>query len=898
MAYTTISYLRTAIIPNGTKLNECNDLQLLQELAKGKDKINLPALYPYRGIKGTYSNSNTFFIDIDTTNQVDEFFEKTEQILGEISNIMYVQKSYSGKLHLICIMEEQDSAASWSYEATVQTVAILHILKTRFGIDWFGAVDTHSLKFTQALYMTTNEIIESPFGGVVLKYLDKDIKSLIEQYPQYFSSKKGSKQKDFTPAEIDTTQLVNYDYFNIDKKLTIDRNLSVANYSGNELRWRIGRELYYLLGSEDAALTFCEEHFTNPKEIKIYTKYPENKIVKNWLLTTFHKTIIDNTPKTLVNGYLTEYYNDIKDLYNQNKRMLIKAPTGVGKSVLTKRLANEYNAVVIVPFNTMLELYTKDEPELGLSGLLEVSSKSLNAYTTDRPVVMVWDQAMKYDLTDRLVISDETHQWFNDRTYRQSAVKTLDAAKRWSKLICISATPSGEQYTLQLPVFEFYKERKNIKTVICHADQPGEYIQEVLKAYKLSKTTTKYSRVCVFTDMYAKRLYENNPDSVLIHSCMKGSKEFGELLKNEMISWDITILTSLAFNGLNFLNPEDETILVIVDCEEGKDTANKIIQAAGRFRKANVELLVMFKNKRESTEKQNLSEKREDALIIEEYIEESNDKFLTVDSRLLFEDSYNALTEIELYTKNHANQDAIIKELCEAKYFTPITHKYTNLRLKNIELIKKKEENKQFIDMILNNEQIDEQELTDYQKGWNNAIKRISERTDIDWAVVVGTYKKGVLMDSIIDEINFIVKVCELSEEEFLRVSSNEKIEKLLSMGLSKVCLAKQVAYIKKMKAIRAQWELFDKEDKNDIEAFLQLFIGDRLSAKKELKLKQIRSGKSNAQQITITNIETNEVLIFDSKGECMKFLILSPNAFNKFLKGEIIKKCSNWQKK
>lgn len=890
----TISYLNVIYLENGTRLNNCSDINLLKTLAEGKEKKYLPALYPYTGTKGEYNNSNTFFIDIDTTENVEELLSRSDEVFSEIPYIVYMQKSASQKLHLICTFPEQGSAAEWSYNAALYTVSALHILKNKFNWDFFEETDKHCLKFTQGFYMTSYDIIENPFGGSYVKFSKNDIKHLTETYKSWFEESKPNK--DLAPVEIDPTQLVNYDYFNTDVKLTIDKTFKVAGYSGNELRWRIGRELYYLLGSEDAALAFCEEHFTNHKEIKIYTKYPENRIVKNWLLTTFHKTVIDNTPKTLVKDYLTEYYDDIKDLYNQNKRILIKAPTGTGKSVLTKRLANEYNAVVIVPFNTMLELYTKDEPELGLQGLLEVSSSSLNAYTTERPVVMVWDQAMKYDLTDRLVISDETHQWFNDRTFRQSAVKTLDAAKHWKKLICISATPSGEQFTLQLPVFEFYKERKNIKTVICHADQPGEYIQEVLKTYKLSKTTTKYSRVCIFTDMYAKRLYENNPDSVLIHSCMKGSKEFVELLKNELIPWDITILTSLAFNGLNFLNSENETILVIVDCEEGKDTANKIIQAAGRFRKANVELLVMFKNKKSDKEKQTLSEKKDDAMIIEEYIEDTNDKFLSVDSRLLFDDSYNALTEIEIYTKNHATQDMIIKELCEAQYFTPISHKYTNQKLEKIELVKKKEDNKQFIDMILNNEKIDEQELTDYQKGWNNAIKRISERTNIDWATVVGTYKKGVLMDSIIDEINFIVKVCELSEEEFLRVTSNEKIERLLSMGLSKVCLAKQVSYIKKMKAIRSQWELFDQTDENDLEAFLQLFVGDRINAKKELKRKQIESGKSNAQKISIVNIETNEVVNFDSKMDCMKFLNISNNSFNKFLKGETVKKCSNWK--
>lgn len=891
MLNTTISFLSTARTPNGTKLNPCEGIKKLAEFARGKEKQNLPVIYPYRGVKGEYSNSNTFFIDIDTTKYVDDVINNSDEIFGTLSNILYMQKSYSGKLHLICVFEEQDSAAAWSYAATLNTIAILHVLKTQFGYDFLsiqGAVDTHSLKFTQALYISGSEVIENPFGGCLLKFDRKDVNKLIETYPQYFDGTKKQKQV-LMPAELDESQLVNLDYFNESKKISVDKNLTVGEYNGNDLRWRIGRELYYLLGSEEAAKTFCEQHFTNANEIKIYTKYPENKVVKNWLLTTFHRTIVDNTPKTKIEGYLMDYYDQIKDLYNENKRILIKAPTGVGKTILTKRLANEYNAVVLVPFNSMLKLYTKDENLNGLEikGLNEVSSRSENKYSTDSPCVMVWDQAYKYDLSNRLVISDETHQWFNDRTYRMSAVKTMDLAKRWERLVCISATPSGEQYTLQLPVFEFYKERKDINTVICHTDQPGEYINEFIKSFQLNKT--KYDKMCVFSDAYAQRLYQNNEGSVLIHSITRDSEEFQSMLANERIDGDVTILTSLAFNGLNFMN-ENEKILVIIDCQEGKDTANKIIQAAGRFRKADVDLCIVFKTQRSTDDKQTINEKRSDALKLDEFVEENNDSWISVDSRLLFDDSYCALNEIEQYNTTHSTQEMIIKELCEAGYFTPIRHQYMpKAKLEPIQLKKKHEQNEEFVEMVMN-ENIDEDELTDYQRGWNNAIRKISEQTKVDWGSVVGTYKKGTLMDTIIEDIVYIIKVTKLSDEEFKRITSDDKMKKLKEMGCSKICLAKQKKYINKIKKIRSEWELFSTSifEDDSIDEFMKYFIDGRVALKDELRQKQSNGGAKShpKQKIILRNKQTDELIEFESKTDCMNFLGISNPTFCKFLKG------------
>ena len=51
----------------------------------------------------------------------------------------------------------------------------------------------------------------------------------------------------------------------------------------------------------------------------------------------------------------------------------------------------------------------------------------------------------------------------------------------------------------------------------------------------------------------------------------------------------------------------------------------------------------------------------------------------------------------------------------------------------------------------------------------------------------------------------------------------------------------------------------------------------------------KISSPKKN---VSIIHSETNEVMKFSSKGECMKFLKISPRTFSKLVKGQTVRGC------
>ena len=49
-----------------------------------RSKTDLPGLYIYYGKKGTFSGSNVFFIDIDTTRGVDDIINNTDKLFSNV----------------------------------------------------------------------------------------------------------------------------------------------------------------------------------------------------------------------------------------------------------------------------------------------------------------------------------------------------------------------------------------------------------------------------------------------------------------------------------------------------------------------------------------------------------------------------------------------------------------------------------------------------------------------------------------------------------------------------------------------------------------------------------------------------------------------------------------------
>lgn len=873
----TLSYTQSVKIKKGTKLTSITEdnLDFLIELSKGKTKLNQPALSCYEGSRSVYSPSNVFFIDIDTNEFTDKVISNRIDIFTTINNIIAIQESFSGNLHIICgLNDKQETEEEWMEATLTASIAVLHLLKTKFSIDIFSAVnekgkaafDTHNLSWEQLFYISSNEIYYNDYFDRV-RYSDKDIDSLKSTYSEYFP-----KKEEFIPKSEYSIVFKKDNLEELDtNKLTIDRNFTVGEYSGNDLRWRIGSCLINILGSKEAALDFIKRHFNNVKEMSTIYDKGVNRTVYNWLINTFFN--IKHTADTLiVKTYLSEEYKDyIIEQYEEHKRILISSPTGTGKTNLAIALAKLYKAVILVPFNSMLNLYSKDKD------IIEVSTSSNEKYTEEKAVVMLWDQAMKYDLRNRLVISDETHLWFADRDYRRSAVLTLNAAKSWKNLICISATPSGEVEDLNLHVLKFYKERDMINVKFAITLQPDVLMNECIKH--------RTNKVVVFTNRFAKRLWENNPEACLLHSINRNKEEFKEVISTELLNNDITICTELAYNGLNFKNTGKYT--VVVDIKEGEDTAKSIIQATGRLRKADIEsVIVVFSPIKEDSEKLTIEQKTLDANIIKEFVESNEGKDLPIyfDERLVDKQWVEALTELEKYNILHSTKQEIINDLFNTGYLKVKDYvvKFDKTRSR-LELEIKKESSKAFKNMIRINDFTD---MDEYQRTWKKIMDNISENVKFSWVDFVNAYKDDKLMDTLIDDVNLIINVTKLSDYEFKTTYDYDKLKELAKMGLSK---NKYSAIKKKFDSawsIREKWAIEkDTETDNIIDEFFKDFIDSEKDRREIGILKKKEAGKKTSK-ISIIDTTTNTTYDFTSKGECMEFLNISSRTFSKFLKG------------
>lgn len=877
-----IGALTSRRFKNGTPLYELKcfkDLDLLRKFAAGKEKDNLPAIFVHSGNRGEYKPTNWLFIDIDTTEHADELIEKSDELFLKIPNIKYIQKSFSGKLHLICKLRDvQEDGLKWNYTGKIITLTVLTLIKNNFNIDYFNALDFHQFGWTQPLYVSNNDIIENESCFPITITKDDEAK-LKEQFSEYFPNKSEYKEKKVEGNFIENEN---------DEVLTVDKTLAVGEYSGNDLRFRIGSCLLKILGDKAKAENFIERHFKNHSEIKVYD-YGYDETVGTWLLAKFFKN--DKSHEGIeVEQYITEKYDLVKDIISKENRILIKADTGMGKTTLMRMLADELNAVIIVPFNSMLSLYNTDRivNDRKLPALVEISSTSSNIYTDTKPCVMIWDQAMKYDLKDRWVISDETHQWFNDREYREAAVKTINMAKQWNHLICISATPAGEIEELNLKCYNFYKkDTRKIKTNFLETYQPDVLMKNIIE-HSTQKTI-------VFSDMYARRLYENFPEGLLLHSDRKNTDEFQTTIKEELIKNDLAFCTSLAFNGLNFNNTEPINAVVCV--KEGDNTANNIIQAVGRFRKSeNITLSIVFTPTREGNDRQSLEEKTKDAEIIKNLTEsqQGKDLDLNYDTRLTDANWHEALTKIEEYKIQHSSKEQMLMDLNSAGKFDITTFPFITFKgEKRLERVIKKAESTQLKNAIIEGKTIEDK--SQFQIDMIHSKNLLDEQCYINWSEILSLYKTDALIDNIISEVRFIINIAKLDDAAFNNAYDYSKIEYIAQQGASHKLLGNVKRKFDKAHKLRNEWRIRFNDREKPIEEIITDFLGIAVEIKSQQKEKgdlerikgNIIGGKNRAQKIIIKNTVTGEIKEFDSKGDCMDFLRVSSKTFSKFIKGE-----------
>lgn len=639
--------------------------------------INNPAAHvPYRedveGKRynpGIFNTNDTLFLDID---HIDDYFDciwnALEDIIVDCPFIAMVKQSRSKSLHFICI-GHWNTVEEHVIRDMFYLACVAKSIKLRTGIDLREvekALDVHTKSCNQRLFVydpSKHPYIINPYPTMVS--LDGE-DELFAEYPMLLptkprASKRASVKEESFKGTFDAT------FRETTERITLDRNYEVCGYYGNDARWRIANAIAYLCHNDlEQAKHIIMNNFRNYNDFSFASvSKGVNHNVLNWVITNLQNRFGGECT------YLTEKIDEILQFIASHPRTLLVAPTGTGKTTLINGmpgfigLAKRLNAVVITPFNSMLHLYN-NMASIRNDGYI---CANLDDYRSDEPVVIIWDQVNK--LLGRIiedhrpVIIDESHTLFLDRNYRDSAVSLMKKLKGVSSVIAVTATPTGEEEELGLERLE-YRSRKGVVNATFRYTKSNVGLS-LLGDIIYNNEHSNYDRIVVFSDLYARRLHENLDVRLIphafIHSKNRVGKDFITLQETEKLTEKITICTSLAYNGLNFKN-ENENVLVLMDVHEGQTLSSHIIQCVGRLRRSavSVKLYMVSAGDRSTVEQKKLKT---------DLVTTSNVDYeiVSCDGRLNDPDTYEALQIIEKYTAEHSTFEMIKSELQETGYF-------------------------------------------------------------------------------------------------------------------------------------------------------------------------------------------------------------------------------------
>lgn len=682
-----------------------------------EDKVHLPAIYKYVGIKGENFKSDIFFIDIDTTAGVDELLGRWDELCEVVPSIIFAQKSAHGKLHMVCrayktYTDKDKYADDFKWFAVVVTYAIANYVHG--GYNYYDtkddkgepAMDMKECEISRSLFVTNHYIYWNPNEPAQPEYVKTDdmVKKFAKDYPQWFGglhtpkgeSVKGDFHGTFTIGNPHT--------------LEIGSDFVRCGFSGNDLRWKIGNCFNYLCGwNREKAQKYLDTYFVGRGRRCVPTSnknYDRN--VMEWLEREFDIMVVDkevelttkqpntNAIKLASDEWVWDKKDEIVETLNNEKKVLLVSNTGTGKTDFIRKYALTHEKTTIVtPFNSMLTQYSGSEFNV-------ISSTTRNDFSYTYTNVTIWDQFVKnwqeiLRNTDTLVL-DESHTLFSDRSYRESAVRTINIINDNfdGKLLCVTATPTKEADLFGInSTLEYRRERK---PVTCNIVITANVYGSIKKIVNEHHNGYNKRRLALFDNRYARRAYDEfSYDTgfekyTLVHSRTlnatksddfgldkfvsppKGYERAVDCIKSEQMNDNITFFTSIAYSGLNF-NDEDDYD-VVVTYEYGKTDAAYIIQALGRLRKSkNITLWLVAgaESKENYVDIDTRLEWREtldNAIEADDEIAELFSKDWTGDDK--YEPTVDVLKELEDYYTNENNLKTIVKKLAATGYIAPI----------------------------------------------------------------------------------------------------------------------------------------------------------------------------------------------------------------------------------
>lgn len=863
------------------------------------------------------SGGNIVFIDLDKIDkgEAKTVFDNADRLKKEMPSLVAVNYSLSGNLHMYALgnwsnASEYEAKQSWATNTTIDNINKI------FGFNW-SKTDVNDKKQSSSLQR---------FPACYTKgFKWWDSANLICCETE--ETNEPDKWENAKPTAPFAGEFV----LSNPHKIKIDKDYAVGEYAGTELRYRVANViLWYCKGDRDKAKEIINQLFYKPDEY--YLKeggYALNHAVKRWFDDEFGVIVTGQTEDYAANEqtdgilledgeYLQKYEDLILETIDNNSRVLIESPTGTGKTYLFSSIAKKRKCLIIPPFNSLLNMY---------GDLNVVRSGKKSKPTSEDSNVINWDQtAIKLNIerlnqhySDFILVWDESHLLFSDRSYREKAIACVAIANEFKgKCVFITATPSMEENLFNIDKkLKFRKARKTVRLCWYDTKDVPKFIQKLVSLNKMY-----YDHICVFSDMFAMQLWLNNDcRGTLIHSRMLDDPENPEaktVLDDEMLVSRVTYSTKYAYSGKNFRNKGK--ILVIINTARNTDWTYPV-QAIGRMRNADlIDAIIVNDSNTRNFDRAEETEKIQKELFAHQ--DEITDTMIRKDKNgdLILYDTQVRI-EINRYYAVESMKDAIIERLVNTGYIDVKDCGEVQEDSGRSVNKMKRQESRAFItyvrDSVKQLEPLQEKSnvFWDY---WYSQTIRLANMTSWDLVrgyIVERSETENVMIDTILEDIEDLITCVSLPEHiRNTLVSDNWRSwvnSRIAQFGLAST----QREYFNRCKRFRKLLLKVNVKTVNTqddfTKAIFQANTSDAYTSKVEIHL-----NKSNGQkeQITIEWIgsglmpdiegidDTHGLLHFDCKGDLKRVLTayyndkMSERQFNYFFNGRQSKLERDWK--
>ena len=611
--------------------------------------------------------------------------------------------------------------------------------------------------------------------------------------------------------------------------------------------------------------------------------------------------------------YVNDHFGEIKDFITRNKKVLLVAPPKSGKSKFFAEYAKHTNAIIIVPFNSLLTTYEHYGVEAIRSGV-----NTPDTLDENKPYAMVWNQAAAHishnymeQLENRVLLFDETHLLMLHKTFRDDILPSIDKLIRNADTVVLTtATECCEARMWNLGKIEFSRfttPNEEIDIQWYENNMPLQSMELMinmsLNQYEEYKKPSPDRKVVVFTNRYAQDLFDIYKFCAYCRADNGKSKsnELGDrTVYEETLLHPLTIITDYGKFGINLRNPNDE-VIVVVDMEYGEHTSVDLIQAVGRIREfKSLQVVVVYSAPRG---RQKGSEQR--------FINNQALKRTVTGRTIITAKQRRQFKMLDKFIAEHSNYDAIkaeVEQFNGGQY--KVVHKGGGTLKKMADEVRYREETR-LRGEYMTQSSVDEERLTPRQAAWLDEIREL-EYKDVPfkrfWALYCKspadkpdfqTPIKYTPLSKIIQYAWDVMRIMSMNPNEWklYKQEEEENINNVIAKGGDAGTVAKVRRELNYKERIRNEWILNKCHNAEDRWACMlnaerefnasELEYAGKLRKQGNSKGGKVGGSKSKRNaKVSILIKETNETVTFESVNECCKYLQCSTRTFYKFKNG------------